>query len=129
MLLNQPERFVEMAHEWAVRHAGAPRQANLDKSRYRSLANPTDGPVDASRYAHRPKEAKGCGRNRGCADSCCDSRYHGYRPELVEQFTSMGFSLDSVVEALEYCRVDHLLTSLPPARMSDVTTRLLGEQQ
>ncbi|KAL6879878.1 ubiquitin-conjugating enzyme [Trichoderma longibrachiatum] len=104
MLLNQPERFVEMAHEWAVRHAGAPRQANLDTSRYRSLANPTDGPVDASRY-------------------------HGYRPELVEQFTSMGFSLDSVVEALEYCRVDHLLTSLPPARMSDVTTRLLGEQQ
>lgn len=84
--------------------------------------------MQAGRFAQAFSAAK-CLFGRLRADQCCDSRYHGYRPELVEQFTSMGFSLDSVVEALEYCRVDHLLTSLPPARMSDVTTRLLGEQQ
>ncbi|PNP56156.1 hypothetical protein THARTR1_03681 [Trichoderma harzianum] len=101
MLLEDPDSFVQMAHEWAVRHAGAPRQRNLDITRFRSLARPTTA-VDASRY-------------------------HGYKPVLVEQFTAMGFELDNVVATLEYFRIDKFHESLPPSRMSDVTTRLLGE--
>lgn len=50
MLLDNPDSFVQMAHEWAVRHAGAPRQRNLDVTIFRSLARPTTA-VDASRYA------------------------------------------------------------------------------
>lgn len=54
-------------------------------------------------------------------------RYRGYKPVLVEQFTAMGFELDNVVEAFEFFRIDKFQESLPPARMADVTTRLLGE--
>lgn len=54
-------------------------------------------------------------------------RYHGYKPVLVGQFTAMGFDLDNVVATLELLRIDKFHESLPPSRMSDVTSRLLGE--
>lgn len=35
MMLDRPEDFAVKAHEWAVYHAGAPRNSNLDLSRYK----------------------------------------------------------------------------------------------
>lgn len=50
MLLTEPDSFVVMAHEWAVRHAGAPRQPNLDTTRFRSLARLPVENEDERRY-------------------------------------------------------------------------------
>jgi ubiquitin-conjugating enzyme (huntingtin interacting protein 2) len=51
MLLTDPDSFVLMAHEWAVRYAGAPQQQNIDTTRFRSLARLPALAVDERRYA------------------------------------------------------------------------------
>lgn len=35
MMLERPEDFASKAHEWAIFHAGAPRNPKLDLSRYK----------------------------------------------------------------------------------------------
>lgn len=35
MMLDKPEEFTRKAHEWAIYHAGAPRNPKLDLSRYK----------------------------------------------------------------------------------------------
>lgn len=43
MLLDEPEQFARVAHEWAIKYAGAVRQ-NLDLSKFRN----TDAPKASS---------------------------------------------------------------------------------
>lgn len=91
-------------------------------------------------YIQKPGQTNNCCRCEpvchnayGCSETkdrrlTTRRRYHGYKPVLVEQFTAMGFDLDNVVATLEFFRIDKFHENLPPSRMSDVTTRLLGEQ-
>ncbi|GFP59709.1 ubiquitin-conjugating enzyme E2 1 [Trichoderma asperellum] len=106
MLLTEPDSFVVMAHEWAVRHAGAPRQPNLDTTRFRSLAR-------------LPVENED------------ERRYLGYNRQLVDRFTSMGFEIDRVTETLLYFGIDRNNGRdyhLTEGQVGDITARLLGEQ-
>ena len=55
----------------------------------------------------------------------------GYNKDLVERFVSMGFELDSVVEAFMFVGIDRNGGEdydLEEAYMGDITARLLGEQ-
>ncbi|KAL7922217.1 ubiquitin-conjugating enzyme/RWD-like protein [Trichoderma austrokoningii] len=102
MLLSQPEQFVEMAHDWAMRYAGAPHQLKLNKTRFNGLARV------------RPNER----------------RYRGYNRALVERFTSMGFDVDRVTDTLVFFGIDHnngIDYHLTDTQVGDVTERLLGE--
>jgi len=49
MMLESPERFAVMAHEWAVKYAGAPRQ-EVDLSQYRQEGTPAPPKDDNARY-------------------------------------------------------------------------------
>lgn len=50
MLVNEPERFAMMAHEWAVKYGGAPR-GDVDLSKYRKDGAPPGMIVDeVARY-------------------------------------------------------------------------------
>jgi len=106
MLMDDPKGYAHLAHEWAVRFAGAPRQARLDMSRLQ-------------------REAR---KVAPCAD---ESQYMGYNKQLVDQFVNMGFELDAVIEAFTYFGIDHNDGEdyvLEEAYVGDITARLLGEQ-
>ncbi|CAG7555853.1 unnamed protein product [Fusarium equiseti] len=105
MMLESPERFAVMAHEWAVKYAGAPRQ-EVDLSQYRQEGTPAP-----------PKDD--------------NARYQGYNKDLVERFVNMGFALESVVEAFMFFGIERnggRDYELEEAYMGDVVARLLGEQ-
>ena len=56
--------------------------------------------------------------------------YHGYNPTLIGRFTSMGFDLESVVNAFEYVGIDRNGGEdyeLEEEYMGDITARLFGE--
>ncbi|CAG9942345.1 hypothetical protein V2G26_020178 [Clonostachys chloroleuca] len=104
MLLDDPERFALMAHEWAVKYAGAQRR-DLNLSQYKNEGRPSSHDDDVRRY-------------------------NGYNKELVGRFVSMGFDVDAVVEAFLYVGVDRNHGQdyeLEERYMGDVTARLLGE--
>jgi ubiquitin-conjugating enzyme (huntingtin interacting protein 2) len=48
MMLDDPEKFAIVAHDWAVKYAGATRR-ELDLSRYKK-DTPISQMVDSSRY-------------------------------------------------------------------------------
>jgi ubiquitin-conjugating enzyme (huntingtin interacting protein 2) len=103
MLINDPESFNNKAHEWAVLHAGAPRNPKFSSVQPRNPVAPMH--VD-------------------------ESRYRGYNKNLVDRFVNMGFDVDRVVEAFLYVGIDKLGGrdyELEEAYMGDVTARLLGE--
>ncbi|KAL6920880.1 hypothetical protein ACHAPO_004437 [Fusarium lateritium] len=105
MMIESPERFAVKAHDWAVQYAGAPRK-EVDLSQYKQEGAPATPKVDPARYM-------------------------GYNKDLVERFVSMGFALDSVVEAFNAIGIernggrDYVLEE---AYMGDIVARLLGEQ-
>ncbi|KAM0479500.1 hypothetical protein ACHAPX_004715 [Trichoderma viride] len=106
MLLTEPDAFVVMAHDWAVRYAGAPLQPRLNTARFNGLA----------RVQPRSEDERS---------------YLGYHRALVERFTSMGFEVDRVVETLVYFGIDRNNGrdyQLTEAQVGDITARLLGEQ-
>jgi ubiquitin-conjugating enzyme (huntingtin interacting protein 2) len=103
MLINDPEAFNNKAHEWAVLHAGAPRNPKFSSVQPRSATAPQH--VD-------------------------EARYRGYNKNLVDRFVNMGFDVDRVVEAFLYVGIDKLGGrdyELEEAYMGDITARLLGE--
>ncbi|KAJ4329090.1 Ubiquitin-conjugating enzyme E2 1 [Fusarium piperis] len=105
MMLKDPERFALMAHEWAVKHAGAPRQ-DIDLSKWRKEGSTTTNEND-------------------------NNRYMGYNRDLVDRFVNMGFALDAVTEAFMFFGIDQNNGQdyeLEEAYMGDITARLLGEQ-
>ncbi|KAM0429628.1 hypothetical protein ACHAPT_006233 [Fusarium lateritium] len=104
MMLKDPERFALMAHEWAVKYAGAPRQ-DIDLSKWRKEGSTTTAEND-------------------------NSRYMGYHRDLVDRFVNMGFALDAVTEAFLFFGIDQNNGQdyeLEEAYMGDITARLLGE--
>ncbi|KAM5356524.1 hypothetical protein ACJ41O_003170 [Fusarium nematophilum] len=105
MMLQDPERFALMAHEWAVKYAGAPRR-DIDLSKWRKEGTAAPPENDSSRYM-------------------------GYNKDLVDRFVSMGFAIDAVIEAFLYFGIDRNNGQdyeLEEAYMGDITARLLGEQ-
>ncbi|RFU81809.1 ubiquitin-conjugating enzyme [Trichoderma arundinaceum] len=108
MLLQDPQGFVLMAHEWAVKHAGAPRQPKLNTARFDSLAKSAPSSVRLE-----------------------EQRFYGYNGALINRFVTMGFQQDRVAEALIYFGIDRNNGqdyALTDAQVGDVTARLLGEQ-
>ncbi|KAI0160072.1 ubiquitin-conjugating enzyme/RWD-like protein [Hypoxylon sp. FL1284] len=104
MMIYDREGFEKKAHEWAVLHANAPINAKY-QSAQRAFAAPQQQRVD-------------------------DSRYRGYNKDLINRFVNMGFDIDKVVEAFDYCGIDRLDGQdyeLEEAYMGDITARLLGE--
>ncbi|KAH8164094.1 hypothetical protein CIB48_g4147 [Xylaria polymorpha] len=75
MMINEPEEFSKKAHEWAVLHAGAPRNDSFHKAKPRTNMTPRER-VD-------------------------DSVYQGYNKDLIHRFVNMGFDIDRVVEAFQ----------------------------
>ncbi|KAH7363284.1 ubiquitin-conjugating enzyme [Plectosphaerella cucumerina] len=105
MMLERPEDFTQKAHEWAIYHAGAPRNPKLDLQRYK-----------------KEKEAD--------SQISEDAKYQGYHRDLVGRFTSMGFPVEAVVDAFKYVGIetnDGEDYELEEAYMGDITARLLGE--
>ncbi|KAF5136985.1 hypothetical protein MHUMG1_03148 [Metarhizium humberi] len=103
MLMQQPEQFARVAQEWAIKHAGAPRQ-ELNLSQYKNSDAPKSD--DASRYK-------------------------GFSKDLVDRFVNMGFDVDAVVDAFLFVGIDRNNGQdyeLEEAYMGDITARLLGEQ-
>ncbi|KAI1171740.1 putative ubiquitin carrier protein [Nemania sp. FL0916] len=104
MMISDPEGFSKRAHEWAVLHAGAPRNEKFHQVKPRSHVAPREK-VD-------------------------DSRYKGYNKDLINRFVNMGFDIDKVVEAFQYFGIDTYGgedVELEPEYMGDITARLLGE--
>ncbi|KAM3564336.1 hypothetical protein MY1884_000803 [Beauveria asiatica] len=107
MMNEQPDRFALVAHEWAVKYAGAPRR-QLDLSQYAAAtAAATAAPKDDA------------------------ARYDGYNKNMVDKFTGMGFDVEAVVDAFRFVGIDRnqgQYYELEEAYMGDITARLLGEQ-
>jgi len=105
MMRDDADRFAQIAHDWAVKYAGAPRAAQVVHN-YVSAKK-------AEKKADDPK------------------RYAGYNKDLVNRFVNMGFELDAVVEAFLFVGIDRnggQDYELEEAYMGDITARLLGEQ-
>ncbi|CAK7205890.1 Ubiquitin-conjugating enzyme E2 1 [Sporothrix eucalyptigena] len=105
MLTENPGLFKVVAHDWAVRYAGAPRKMPLP-SEYKG----TEGKAEI-----RPDDP---------------ARYRGYNKNLVTRFTDMGFSVENVVNA--FIRVgiernDGRDYPLEEAYIGDVTAYLFDE--
>lgn len=104
MMMEDHEFFSCVAHDWAVKYAGAPR---------------TQPPPDQlQRKATQKKE-----------DDI--AKYQGWNKNLVDRFVNMGFDLDAVVEAFQFVGIDRNGGDdyeMEEAYMGDVTARLLGEQ-
>lgn len=60
MLVENPERFAVVAQDWAVRHAGAPKQDDdLNKWIRKNLKEAAPKPNDATRYVPWPGQHDG----------------------------------------------------------------------
>ncbi|CAK7265772.1 Ubiquitin-conjugating enzyme E2 1 [Sporothrix epigloea] len=104
MMTDEPEFFKIVAHDWAVRYAGAPR---------------TMPP---------PSEYKSEGKAVKARDD--PAQYRGYNRNLVKRFTDMGFDVASVVNAFVRVgieRNDGRDYALEEAHIGDVTACLFGE--
>jgi len=115
MLMNHPERFDQVAREWAVKYAGAPKK-NLPTSSGPSYAQSPSQPK-----SHKSKEQE-------LREQM--ARYQGYNKDLIDRFVSMGFDIDRVVDAFNYVGIDRndgQDYELEEAYMGDITARLLGE--
>ncbi|KAL1890934.1 Ubiquitin-conjugating enzyme E2 1 [Sporothrix stenoceras] len=103
MLLNDPERFKLVAHDWAVRYAGATR--SMARPSEQNIRSPTTGPIDPTRYM-------------------------GYNKDLVDRFADMGFSVDAVVNAFQNLgieRRDGRDYTMDAALIGDVTAYLFND--
>ena len=104
MMMEDAEYFKIVAHDWAVKHAGAQRMT-----------------TPPSQYSRKKAEK--------APDD--PSRYQGYHKDLIDRFVNMGFDLDAVVEAFNFVGIDRNGGEdyeLEEAYMGDITARLLGEQ-
>ncbi|KAI1499560.1 ubiquitin carrier protein [Biscogniauxia marginata] len=128
MMINDPEGFNKKAHEWAVMHAGAPRNPKFQTVQARSTIPPQQQQqqVDDSRY-DSPMFTLPALDSTHHIDV---HRYQGYNKDLINRFVNMGFDIDRVVEAFQYVGIetyDGQDVDLEPAYMGDITARLLGE--
>lgn len=126
MMLDDPEYFAIMAHDWAVKYAGAPRrEVPADQYVRKEVEKKADDP---SRYVSSGILG-GIMPNDLLTRRCC--RYQGWNKDLIDRFVNMGFELGSVVEAFTFVGIDRNGGEdyeLEEAYMGDITARLLGEQ-
>lgn len=141
MLLDDPGYFAIVAHDWAVRHAGAPRTMPTPPE-YKRLQQSKDGAGRTGSSGAQGGGAGGAGDGAGGGGGggggggaggprIDPARYQGYNQELIDRFVNMGFDLDAVVEAFVYVGIDRNGGEdyeLEEAYMGDITARLLGEQ-
>lgn len=106
MMMRDLDTFQRVAHEWAVRFAGAPQKEIKGSSQKAA--------VEAAKPEKKDDQAA----------------YRGYHPNLVQRFTDMGFEVEQVVSAFEYVGIDRMGGQdyhMEEAYMGDVTARLFGE--
>ena len=130
MLTRNPKEFERVAHEWAVRYAGAPKKETGEGSGGRKTESKRE-------KKQRSKEEEAEERRRLYvssqslqSSSLTMSRYGGYNTAMIDRFVFMGFDLDRVVSAFEYVGIDSNDGEdyeLEEAYIGDVTARLLGE--
>lgn len=108
MARDEPEYFRLMAHDWAVRYAGAPRR------------EPPPPEQPSERAPQPPKKM----------DEVDPARYKGYNKAMVDQFVEMGFDIDRVVEAFLHFGLDRnggYHYQMEEAYAGDIISRLYGE--
>ncbi|CAF9904396.1 Ubiquitin-conjugating enzyme E2 1 [Imshaugia aleurites] len=114
MLTRNPKEFERVAHEWAVKYAGAPKKETGEGSG-------GSKPETAKQKQKRSKEEEAAERA---------AMYGGYNEQMINRFVWMGFDLDRVVSAFDYVGIDPNDGEdyeLEEAYIGDITARLLGE--
>ncbi|KAI0403348.1 putative ubiquitin carrier protein [Xylaria palmicola] len=104
MMMNDLDAFNKKAHDWAVLHAGAPRNQKFQQVKPRT-ATPQRTTVD-------------------------ESQYQGYNRNMIDRFVNMGFDIDRVVEAFQFVGISTYNGAdvvLEEEYVGDITARLLGE--
>lgn len=134
MLMETPTQFALKAHEWAVKHAGAPRQEKVTHN-YGTDKVMTAVKDDATRFA-TPSLSSGSSLSPPLFLASADQgsqeeveqlqlmlfriisvviltlldvigfRYQGYNKDLIDRFVNMGFDVDKVVEAFNFVGID-----------------------
>ncbi|CAD6589940.1 MAG: Ubiquitin-conjugating enzyme E2 1 [Alectoria sarmentosa] len=114
MLTRNPREFERVAHEWAVKYAGAPKKETGE-------GGGGSKPETAKQKQKRSKEEEAAERA---------AMYGGYNEQMINRFVWMGFDLDRVVSAFDYVGIDPNDGEdyeLEEAYIGDITARLLGE--
>lgn len=131
MLTRNPKEFERVAHEWAVKYAGAPKKETGE-------GGGGSKPETAKQKHKRSKEEEAAERAAmyGYSDVIAGGavadiyRYGGYNEQMINRFVWMGFDLDRVVSAFDYVGIDPNDGEdyeLEEAYIGDITARLLGE--
>ena len=131
MLTRNPKEFERVAHEWAVKYAGAPKKETGEGSG-------GSKPETAKQKKKKSKEEEALERaqqyarpNILPASAAADiHRYGGYNEQMINRFVWMGFDLERVVSAFDYVGIDPNDGDdyeLEEAYIGDITARLLGE--
>ena len=131
MLTRNPKEFERVAHEWAVKYAGAPKKETGEGSG-------GSKPETAKQKKKKSKEEEAAERAHLYAQrnvlpdsAAADThRYGGYNEQMINRFVWMGFDLDRVVSAFDYVGIDPNDGDdyeLEEAYIGDITARLLGE--
>ena len=131
MLTRNPKEFERVAHEWAVKYAGAPKKETGEGSG-------GSKPETAKQKKKKSKEEEAAERAHlyaqpnGLPESAAADirRYGGYNEQMINRFVWMGFDLDRVVSAFDYVGIDPNDGDdyeLEEAYIGDITARLLGE--
>lgn len=125
MLITRPEEFKHVAREWAVKYAKAPRPEPGSGKGGASSSGDAGGGEAAERRKVEEKERKRreSEQRRGA--------YKGYNRRMIQQFTEMGFDVDTVVAAFEFVGIDSAdgeYYELEEEYIGDITARLFGEQ-
>ncbi|KAL9104536.1 MAG: hypothetical protein Q9163_000509 [Psora crenata] len=114
LLTRNPKEFERVAHEWAVKYAGAPKKEAGEGSGGSKTETKKE-------KRQRSKEEEAAERAR---------LYGGYNEQMINRFVWMGFDLDRVVSAFDYVGIDPNDGEdyeLEEAYIGDITARLLGE--
>ena len=131
MLTRNPKEFERVAHEWAVKYAGAPKKETGE-------GGGGSKPETAKQKQKRSKEEEAAERaamyaHPNAVPEGADAdiyRYGGYNEQMINRFVWMGFDLDRVVSAFDYVGIDPNDGEdyeLEEAYIGDITARLLGE--
>ncbi|MCJ1460859.1 Ubiquitin-conjugating enzyme E2 1 [Mycoblastus sanguinarius] len=114
MLTRNPKEFERVAHEWAVKYAGAPKKDS--------------GEGSGGSKAETKKQKQQRSKEEEEAERAV--MYGGYNEQMINRFVWMGFDLDRVVSAFDYVGIDPNDGEdyeLEEAYIGDITARLLGE--
>lgn len=125
MLISRPEEFAQVAREWAIRYAGAPKPPPGSSKSGGSSSSATAAGLQQKRTKSiDDKEAK------RLLEQSRREAYHGYPRSMIDRFVPLGFTVDQVVAAFEYIGIDKNdgeEYELEEEYIGDVTARLFNE--